>query len=171
MRRVSAFTLIEIIIVLFITGMLASVFLPRISFYFGSQSSVLQRAFEEATDLALSGVSVRFQVKPIRDGRGSIQVQALLKREVPKGSISAFMGTKPSEAEILEWRNVRLKNALEGENWKFEPPIIYFFNDGSCTPAKISWAAPGTSDSRADKYVLTVTGYCVELDESLTTGY
>ena len=165
MKR-NGFTLIEILLVLTITGMLASVMLPRISFYFEPPSAILQRAIEEASDIALSGTPIRLSVK--REGqsrRGEIFSEALKKREVPDDSLSAFLGTNVNKPVILEWQNVKMKNIPEGNGWRFEPEIIYFYSDGSCTHARISCAGRNVSENEADEYILTVTGYCAKLEK------
>ena len=178
MRRFSAFTLIELLIVLFIVGVIASVSLPRIYIYTEPPVMTLQRCIEEASNLALSGVSVKMTT--LNGARGKIHVQALMKSEAAKDDLSTFMHSnendKDSEKSILEWREVKLKNLPQDDNWKFEPSVIYFFNDGSCTPAKISWLSPNTrraniNNKQEENYILTVTGYCVEVDENLTKGY
>ena len=177
MRRLSAFTLIELLIVLFIVGVIASVSLPRIYIYTEPPVMSLQRCIEEASNLALSGVSVKMTT--FNGARGKIHVQALMKSDAAKDDLSTFMHSndddKDSEKTILEWREVKLKNLPKDDNWKFEPSVIYFFNDGSCTPAKISWLAQANrsnlNNKLEEKYVLTVTGYCVEVDENLTKGY
>ena len=165
LRRKKAFTLIEIMIVLLITGSLAGMIIPRISFYFEPPSAILQRAFEEASDLALSGTSVKFSIKKLQGSeRGSIEVEALMKKEIPEDSISSFLGTaNNNDKQVLEWQKVNLRNAPIGEGWKFSPEIIYFYTDGSCTPARISYAERNTSEYNADQYVLTVTGYCTQI--------
>ncbi|MBQ7665626.1 MAG: prepilin-type N-terminal cleavage/methylation domain-containing protein [Synergistaceae bacterium] len=165
MKR-NGFTLIEILIVLTIVGMLASVMLPRLSFYFEPPSAVLQRSIEEATDLALSGTPIRFSVK--KEGqsrRGEITSEVLKQREVPEDSLSAFLGTNINKPVILEWQKVKLRSLPEGSGWRFNPEVIYFYSDGSCTPARISWAGRDTRESEAEEYILTVTGYCAKLEK------
>lgn len=161
------FTLVEILIVLSIVGMLASVMLPRISFYFEPPSAILQRAIEEASDLALSGVPVRLSVKSSSLGtkRGVIVAEALTQKEEPEDSLSSFLGTDKMRPVVLEWQNAKMKNLPEDDGWRFEPEIIYFYSDGSCSPAKISQAGKNISENNADQYVLTVTGYCMKVEK------
>ena len=166
MRRRTGFTLMEIMIVFAIVGLIAAVALPRISFYFEPPSSLLQRSIEEARDLALNGVSIRFTLKPTRDShRGQILAEALLQQEVEKDSLSAFLGTADPNASVLVWKPVQLKYPMAGDGWSIEPNIIYFYTDGSCTPAKISWLDAGAVGSRAQNFLLTVTGYCFDVNE------
>ena len=162
MRR-SGFTLIEIMLVIAITGTLAGVLLPKMSFYFEPPVSFLQRTIEEAGDKALSGISVRLVLKPGKDSRrGEIEVEALLKKEVAADSLSAFLGTNKN-SNVLEWQKIEMSNPPTGDGWFIEPDIIYFYTDGSCTPAKISYLDYGKPESDAENYILTVTGYCTKL--------
>ena len=64
----------------------------------------------------------------------------------------------------MEWREVTLKNIPEGEGWRFEPEVISFYTDGSCSPARISNLGSSVYERDADEYVLTVTGYCMKLE-------
>ncbi len=165
--RTKGFTLVEILIVLSIVGVSASVMLPRISFYFEPSSAILQRAIEQASDMAISGTPVRLSVKSesLSTKRGVITAEALMPKEVPEDSLSAFLGTDKLRPVVLEWQNVDMKNLPEDDGWKFDPEIIYFYADGSCTPAKISQAGRNISEHEADQYVLTVTGYCVKVEK------
>jgi prepilin-type N-terminal cleavage/methylation domain-containing protein len=165
MTRQRGFTLIEIMVVLAIVGVMATVLLPRITFYFEPPLVLLQRSVEEAQGLALSGVSVRFVLKPVREQRGSIVVEALLKQEPEKGSLREFLGTAGPEDDVLVWKPVKLSHPLEGEGWRMEPEMVNFFTDGSCTPARLSWTEPGTYGRNAKSFLLTVTGYCAEVKE------
>ena len=161
-----AFTLIEIMIVLVIIGTLAGVMLPRMSFYFESDSAILQKAIEQASNLAMSGTPVRFSVeREMGSGRGVIVAEALMKKEAPEDSLSVFLGTNLNRPAVLEWQEIELKNLPDGDGWRFNPEVIYFYTDGSCSPARIYYASRNVSDNEADEYVLTVTGYCVKLEK------
>ena len=160
MKR-KAFTLIEILLVLSIMGLMAGVAIPKLSYYFEPPAAVLQRAIEEAGDKALSGTPVRLSIKTEgASKRGYIFAEALVQREVEENSLSAFLGTNKTRPVILEWQNIKMKNMPDSSGWNFEPSVINFFSDGSCTPAKISWENPDGSHN-TDEYILTVTGYCM----------
>lgn len=170
--RRRGFTLIEIMLVLSIVGFAAAILVPRISFYYEPPGTLLQRSFQEAGDLALSGVSVRFVLKPLKDSRrGEIVAEALLRREPDSNDLSVFLGTAKPEDGVLAWTPVKLAWPPAGEGWHMEPEVVYFYTDGSCTPARISWAGPGVSENAADRFLLTVTGWCTALPERQAWGY
>ena len=153
-------------IVLAIIGTIAGMMLPRLSFYFEPASAVLQRCIEHASSLALSGTPVRFSIDSETNyGRGCIVVEALKKKELPEDSLSVFLGTAASRPVVLEWQEISLKDIPDGDGWMFKPSVINFYKDGSCTPARISYAPRNVPESQADEFVLTVTGYCVMLEK------
>ncbi|MBR1436984.1 MAG: type II secretion system protein [Synergistaceae bacterium] len=164
-RTRKGFTLVEILVVLSIIGVLASVMLPRISFYFEPSSALLQRAIEEASELSLSGTPVRMSIKA--EGvskRGYILAEALMRKEEPEDSLHSFLNSGENISEVLEWQRLEMKSLPEDDGWQFEPEVIYFFADGSCSPAKISQKGKDISETNADRYVLTVTGYCMKIE-------
>lgn len=163
----SAFTLVELTIVVAIIGIMATMLAPRMSFFYASPLSLLQRSVEEATNLSLTGVPLRFVFKADKDGRrGEIVPEALIKKPLASDDLRVFLGTAKPEDGVLEWTPVALKYPPGGSGWMMEPDIVYFYTDGSCTPASISWAERGISDSKADKFLLTVTGYCAAVPEN-----
>ncbi|MBR2208162.1 MAG: prepilin-type N-terminal cleavage/methylation domain-containing protein [Synergistaceae bacterium] len=165
MKR-KGFTLIEILLVLTIMGLMAGVSIPKLSHYFEPPAAVLQRAIEEASDKALSGTPVRLSIKTEgASRRGYIFAEALTKREVEANSLSAFLGTNKNRPVVLEWQNIKMQNMPDTSGWQFEPEVINFFSDGSCTPAKISWQNPNDGSRHVDEYILTVTGYCMLKEE------
>ena len=166
-RKRLGFTLIEIMIVIVIIGMMAAAVLPRVAFFSEPPLTLLQRSVDEAGNKALSGVSIRFVMKTENgERRGQIITEALIKKEEESDALSVFLENEKPKSETLEWEPVTLSYPLEGEGWFMEPDIVYFFTDGSCTPANISWVAPGDSERDAEKFSITVTGYCVSLPSS-----
>ena len=151
--RRKGFTLIEILLVVAIIGMMAVMVLPKNFLSFVTPLRAMQRAVTEITDLALSGYSVRLRVEVSdRSDRGRIVAEALTKVE------DRFDPTK----QTLEWKPVGIANLPEGEDWRFEPEIIYFYSDGTCTPASIMRADKNTRITDGDLAMLTVTGFLFE---------
>ena len=143
-----AFTFIELILVIAIIGMLAAMIIPRMSSWIEPHERTLQRAFIEAIEIAKSGVSIRFRIDK-EEKRGTIIPEALVKEE----EIVGF-----SRKTVSVWKAFELRWKPTGNAWTFDPEIIYFYQNGICTPAKITWGTPPF----VDNYLLTVTGYLVE---------
>ena len=143
-----AFTIIELIVTIAIIGALAALIIPRMSTWMEPPERTLQRAFIEAIDIAKNGISIRFRIDK-EERRGTIIPEALVKEE----EVIGF-----SRRTINTWKAMEMRWKPTGNAWAFDPEIIYFYQDGVCTPAKITWGV----SPYVDNYLLTVTGYLVE---------
>jgi len=133
--------------------MMAVLVLPKNFFPFVTPIREMQRAVNEVMDFALSGHSVRLRMEPFeRTDRGRIVVEALKKIE------DRYDPTK----HTLEWTPIDIAGFPEGEDWRIEPDIIYFYSDGTCTPARIMHADKNTRITEGDLALLTVTGFLFE---------
>jgi hypothetical protein len=145
--------LIEVMLVVGIMGMMAVMVLPKGFFSLEPPLRELQRSVTEVTDLALDGYSVRLRMEPAeRSDRGYILVEALTKVE------DRFDPSKYG----LEWKPVQIRHPLKGAEWRLEPEIVYFYSDGTCTPARILRADPGVRITEGESALLTVTGFLFE---------
>ena len=153
LRRHFGFTLVEILLVVAIIGMMATMVLPKNIFSLETPLRAMQRSLTEISDMALSGYSVRLRMEPLdRLDRGSIVAEALTKVE------DRFDPTK----HTLEWKPVLIAHPIEGEDWRLEPEIVYFYSDGTCTPARVMRADKNTRITEGDLAMLTVTGFLFE---------
>jgi prepilin-type N-terminal cleavage/methylation domain-containing protein len=147
------FTLVEIVIAMAVIAMMAVMVAPGGFFSFESPMRALQRTVMELCDVALDGVSVRMRLETAeRAETGRVVVEALAK--VPDRY-------DPSKY-TLSWTPLTIRYPLEGDRWLLDPPIIYFFRDGTCTPARILRADRDTRISEGESALLTVTGYLLE---------
>lgn len=153
LRGRSGFTLIEMMIVVAFIALMATMVLPRRYTMLESPMNSLRRAMAEVSDLALSGKTVRLRLDhPDRVDRGQILAEILTK--VP----DRF----ESEKFTLEWKPLQMRYPIPGEDWATEPEIIYFYADGTSTPARIWRAEKGSSTEKNDAVLLTVTGFLFE---------
>ena len=147
------FTLIEVMLVVGIIAMMAVMVLPKGFFSLEPPLRELQRSVMEITDLALDGYSVRLRMEPVeRSDRGTIVVEALTKVE------DRFDPTKYA----LEWKPGQIRHPLSGAEWRREPEIVYFYSDGTCTPARILRADRDVRITEGQSALLTVTGFLLE---------
>ncbi|GHS90455.1 hypothetical protein AGMMS49957_16500 [Synergistales bacterium] len=145
--------MIELMIVVAIMAMTAAMVLPKGMFSFETTFHSVQRVFAELSEMALSGFNVRVRMDTqgsgLLDNRGRIVVEELTKIQDP------FFPNKHS----LSWQPVETRERLDGEDWRLEPEIIYFYSDGTCTPARIMRADKDTRIEDGETALLTVTGF------------
>jgi hypothetical protein len=145
--------LVELLIAMAIIALMAVMVLPRGFFSFEAPMRAMQRTVMELSDIALDGVSVRIRLDADeRAETGRVVVEVLSKVE------DRFDPTKFT----LEWTPLQVTSPPEGDHWRLDPPIIYFFKDGTCTPARILRADRDTRISEGESALLTVTGYLFE---------
>jgi hypothetical protein len=141
------------LLVVAIIGMMAVMVLPKNFLSFVTPLRAMQRAVTEISELALNGYSVRLRVEVTdRSDRGRIVAEALTKVE------DQFDPTK----HALEWESVEIAHLPEGEDWRIEPEIVYFYSDGTCTPSRVMRADKNTRITDGDFALLTVTGFLFE---------
>ncbi|MDR2174718.1 MAG: type II secretion system GspH family protein [Synergistaceae bacterium] len=148
-RRHGGFTLIETVIVVAVIALSTVLVLPRRFFPVETAFRALQRAVLEISDLALDGYSIRLRLETVRENRGRVVTEALVRVN------DAFDPAK----YMIDWKPIQLRYPLEGENWRLEPEIVYFYSDGTCTPARILRADGGVRIENGDSALLTVTGF------------
>jgi len=128
--------------------------LPKNLLSFTTPLRAMQRTVTEITELALNGRSVRLrmEVSGLMADRGRIEVEALTKVE------DRFDPAK----HTLEWKPIKITHMPEGEDWRLEPEIVYFYSDGTCTPARVMRAGKDVRITEGDFALLTVTGFLFE---------
>ena len=140
-------------LVVAIIGLMAAMVLPKNFLSFVAPLRGMQRAVIEITEMALNGYSIRLRMESAdRSDRGRIIAEALTKVEDP------FDPTR----HTLEWLPVDIPNLPEGEDWRLEPEIVYFYSDGTCTPARFMRAGKDARITEGDFAMLTVTGFLFE---------
>jgi prepilin-type N-terminal cleavage/methylation domain-containing protein len=147
--RHGGFTLIETVIVVAVIAFSIALVFPKGFFSVETTFHALQRAVLEFSDLALDGYSIRLRLDTVRENRGRIVAEALVRVDDP---------LDPAK-HTIEWKPIQMRYPLEGEDWRLEPEIVYFYSDGACTPARITRADGGARIEDGERALLTVTGF------------
>ncbi len=143
----------ELAIVLVILALAATMVIPKRFYSFEPPIRELQHAVLELSDLALGGVSTRMRMETVdKADRGRVLIEALVRVE----------DQNDPKKFTLEWKPIKIRYPLTGDRWRLEPELIYFYTDGTCTPARILYADRDTRLSDADSMLLTVTGFVIE---------
>jgi hypothetical protein len=141
--------MIELMIVVAIMAMTAALVLPRGMFSFETTFHSVQRVVTELSELALDGFNVRVRMDAGSLDRGRVVIEALTKIQ------DKFYPDK----HTLSWQPALTRERLDGEDWRLEPEIIYFYSDGTCTPARIMRADRDMNIDKGETALLTVTGF------------
>jgi type II secretory pathway pseudopilin PulG len=141
--------MIEMVIVMAVIALSAVLVLPNRFFSIETTFHSIQRAVLEISDLALDGYSIRLRLDAVKEGRGHVVAETLVRVEDPFNPAN----------NTIEWKPLAIRYPLEGENWRLEPEIIYFYSDGTCTPARILRADAGVRIEEGETALLTVTGF------------
>ena len=138
---------------MFILALAAVMVVPKRFYSFESPMRELQRTVMELSDLALDGIGTRMRLETVdRTDTGRVVIEAHVKVE----------DQVDPKKYSLEWKPVKVQHPLTGDRWKLEPEIIYFYPDGTCTPARILYADRSTRITDGTSAILTVTGFIFE---------
>ncbi len=133
-RRPNGFTMIEIVVVVAIIGILASMVVPKLVLSTPAPEFLLGRAIQEMQDRAADEGTLRLRVL---DGR-------IVCEKISR--------------EAGGWKETPLRWLPVDSGWKADPPQCYFFSDGSCTP----WNLYISREEHERKFILSVTGFLTE---------
>ena len=133
-RRPNGFTMVELVVVVAIIGILASMVVPKLVLSTPAPEFLLGRAIQEIQDKAADEGTMRLRV---------------VDRRIVCEKISREAGG---------WKETPLRWLPQDSAWRADPPQCYFFSDGSCTP----WNLYLLRDERERKFILSVTGFVTE---------
>ena len=133
-RRPNGFTMVELVVVVAIIGILASMVVPKLVLSTPAPEFLLGRAIQEIQDRTADEGTMRLRV---------------VDRRIVCERISR---------EAAGWKETPLRWLPADSGWRADPPQCYFFSDGSCTP----WVLYLSREEHERKFILSVTGFVSE---------